>query len=376
MEDSAAAGAHREAVPRGGSTDGTGNIWQGRNLIEAWHWLEGEAQLPTQTLAFYTALAATLLAGSEIELVKASDELGIRGILPLCRDRGLFARWRMVGAREVFEPIDALCLDDRGRQAIAHQIAAQGRPVTFDRVPQGSAFIPVMQAAMQGKGLVRRRAAQGCPFIALDERWQEPEAQYNAGRRSDFRRAMRRAGEQGEVSFSVLSPRPDQFDALFDEAIAVELRSWKKEAGTAIAADRAKEMFFRDFLRSAACEGNLRLAFMRIDGQAVAMQIALEWHGRFWLFKIGFDEDYARCSPGTLLMLHTIGWAANQGLGSYEMLGNVEPWIAEFWTTENHPCLSLRTYPANLAGLVALVVDGVGGMVGKLHYLARRIIPA
>ncbi len=375
MESHTGAGAHREPVFATGAA-GSGGIWQGRNLIEAWHWLEGGASLPTQTMAFYTALSATLLAGSEIELVKASDDLGIRGILPLCRDRKPFARWRMVGAREVFEPIDALCLDDRGREAIARQIADQARPVTFDRVPQDSAFIPRMQAAMQGRGLVRLRAAQGCPFIALDERWQEPEAQYNAGRRSDFRRAMRRASDLGEVTFTVLSPRRDQFDALFDEAIAVELRSWKKEAGTAIAADRAKEMFFRDFLRSAACDGILRLAFMRIDGRAVAMQIALEWHGRFWLFKIGFDEDYARCSPGTLLMLHTIGWAASEGLTSYEMLGNVEPWIAEFWTTECHPCVCLRTYPANLAGLVALAVDGVGGVAGKLRHLARRIINA
>lgn len=352
-------------------SDAGAGLWHGRNLIEAWHWLEGQASLPTQTMAFYTALGATLLASSEIELVKASDDLGIRGLLPLCRDRSLFARWRMVGAREVFEPIDALCLDDRGLRSIAGQIAGQGRPVTFDRVPQESGFVPAMQAAMKGRGLVRLRAAQGCPFIALDERWQEPEVQYNAGRRSDFRRAMRRANDQGEVTFSVLSPRPDQFDALFDEAIAVELRSWKKAAGTAIASDRAKEMFFCDFLRSASCEGTLRLAFMRIDGHAVAMQIALEWHGKFWLFKIGFDEDYARCSPGTLIMLHTIGWAAKRGLGSYEMLGNVEPWIAEFWTTDDHPCLSLRTYPVNFAGLIALLADGVGGVVGKLRLLVR-----
>ena len=30
---------------------------------------------------------------------------------------------------------------------------------------------------------------------------------------------------------------------------------------------------------------------MRIDGRAVAMQMALESLGRYWLFKIGFDEE-------------------------------------------------------------------------------------
>jgi hypothetical protein len=28
------------------------------------------------------------------------------------------------------------------------------------------------------------------------------------------------------------------------------------------------------------------------------MQLAVEWSGRYWLYKIGYDEAYARCSPG------------------------------------------------------------------------------
>jgi CelD/BcsL family acetyltransferase involved in cellulose biosynthesis len=213
------------------------------------------------------------------------------------------------------------------------------------------------------------RPAIPTPTIALDGGWKDPESRFNAGRRSDFRRAERRAGEYGEVSFEILSPEPGEFDALFDEAVAVELRSWKGEAGTAIAADVAKESCFRHFFRSACERGTFRIAFLRIDGQAVAMQMALECLDRYWLFKIGFDEAFGRCSPGSLLMLHTIGWAAGRELKAYELLGNVEPWIAHFWTRERHECVCLRAYPFNASGAVAFAGDAA-------TWLRRRLAPA
>jgi CelD/BcsL family acetyltransferase involved in cellulose biosynthesis len=170
------------------------------------------------------------------------------------------------------------------------------------------------------------------------------------------------------VTYEVLSPGPAEFDALFDEAIGVEVRSWKREAGTAIAVDRAKEGFFREFFRSACEDGTFRLAFMRIDREVVAMQMALEQLDRYWLFKIGFDESFGRCSPGTLLMLHTIGWAAGRGLEAYELLGHVEPWIAQFWTQERHDCVRLRTYPWNIRGAAAFAADA---LVWLRHGLKR-----
>jgi CelD/BcsL family acetyltransferase involved in cellulose biosynthesis len=248
-------------------------------------------------------------------------------------------------------------------------MVSDGRALEVDRIPSGSPLIPALKAAVRGKGWVSVRPAIPSPTIRLDERWKDPASCFNSGRRSDFRRAERKASELGRVSFEILSPEADAFDALFEEAIGVEARSWKGEAGTAIAADRAKESCFRHYFRSACEQGSFRIAFMRIDGRAVAMQMALEWLGRYWLFKIGFDEQYARCSPGTLLMLHTIGWAAQRELEAYELLGNVEPWIAQFWTREQHDCVCLRAYPFNARGAAAFAGDAA-------VWLRKRLAPA
>ena len=73
----------------------------------------------------------------------------------------------------------------------------------------------------------------------------------------------------GQVTYETLAPSPAEFDALFDEAIGVEARSWKREAGSAIAVDRLRETFFRRFFRAAAADGRFRLSFLRVDGEAV-----------------------------------------------------------------------------------------------------------
>jgi CelD/BcsL family acetyltransferase involved in cellulose biosynthesis len=328
-------------------------------LVRAWQRLEASASLPMQSHAFASALSSTLLAKANIEIFFIREDDDIAALLALARGAGPFARWTVIGAHEVCEPHDALCLDPQAARRLAEAVVRDGRPVEVDRLPAGSLLIPAMRDAIRGKGWTSVRHATPTPTIALDSGWKDPATRFNSGRRSDFRRAARRAEEFGEVSFEILAPKPGEFDALFDEAVAVEARSWKHEAGTAIAADRAKESCFRHFFRSACERGTFRIAFMRIEGQAIAMQMALEWQGRYWLFKIGFDEKFERCSPGTLLMLHTLGWAAGRGLSAYELLGNVEPWIAQFWTREQHDCVCLRAYPFNSRGAVAFAADAI-----------------
>lgn len=370
------AGGGGRPAPRRRSASGEGRLrfaaFQADGaLARAWEELELRATLPTQGLAFAAALSGTLLLPSLIEIffALAPQAGGFAALLPLCRGPGPLARWRILGAREIFEPGDLLCTDASSAALLAAQLARQARPLDLDRIPAASPLVPALREAVRGRAWLSVRPAVPSPTIALDSKWVQPETQFNGGRRSDFRRAARRAEEMGKVSFEMLSPAPDAFPALFDEAVAIEARSWKKEAGSAIAVDPRKEAFFRAFFAAESARGTCRIAFMRIDGKAVAMQLALETQGRYWLFKIGFDDAYARCSPGTLLMLHTIGWAAERKLAAYELLGGVEPWIARFWTRVDHQCVRLRTYPFNGRGAVACALDAI---VWSAKALARR----
>ncbi|MFO1254784.1 MAG: GNAT family N-acetyltransferase [Sphingomonadaceae bacterium] len=327
-------------------------------LLRAWQRLDAAAGSPMQASAFALAVGATLLAGTPLALAVSEGSAGIEALLPLVLAAGPLTRWRLAGPRETSEPSDALCGNAPAAARLAASLAALRQPLSLDRIPADSPLVPALRQALRGRALVSVRPAQPSPAIALGPDWHEPESRFNAGRRSDFRRAARKAAGLGTVTYEFACPDPAEFEARFDEAVAVEGRSWKTAAGTALAVDLPRQAFFRAYLGAECARGALRLGVMRIDGQAVAIQLAVESGGRLWLYKIGYDEAYRKCSPGTLLLLHTAGAAARAGLASIELLGNPEPWIAELWTRDERPCLRVRTYPFSLAGAAALLADG------------------
>jgi CelD/BcsL family acetyltransferase involved in cellulose biosynthesis len=260
--------------------------------------------------------------------------------------------------------MDLLARDEESLGALAIALVRLRQPLWFDRLPADSPTTRALESAARGRALVVARPQANCPFIQLDESWLEPEQHLNSGRRSDLRRARRKAEQLGEVTTEILTPQPGEVDRLLDEAIAIEARSWKGDAGTALAADQQRAAFYRRYAHAASHEGVLRLCFLRIGGRAAAMQVAIEQGGGFWLLKVGYDAEFSNCSPGLLLMRDTIRYSAQAGLASYEFLGRAEAWTA-VWTNTERPTVSLRIYPYGPRGLAALALDAAAALVRR-----------
>jgi CelD/BcsL family acetyltransferase involved in cellulose biosynthesis len=187
-----------------------------------------------------------------------------------------------------------------------------------------------------------------------------------AGRRSDLRRARRHAEKMGAVEAVVIAPTRDQLPQLLAEAFQVEAAGWKGAHGTALASDPVRGDFFRRYTEQACTHGILRMCMLRIGGRPAAAQIAIESGTRFDLLRAGYDEQFARCSPGMLLTVESIRYAARRGLRSYEFNGDVEPWT-KVWTQHEHACCSLRAYPFSRRGAWAMFDDGRQAAVRKLR---------
>ena len=291
-------------------------------------------------------------------------------IAPLARRRRPLAPLELLGVHELREPMDFLYANASAAAALVRVLAEQRTPLRLKRFPVHSFGLAAVGHAYRKRGLVLSRDAGGCPYIRLDERHTDPEQGLSARRRSDLRRARRRAERLGSVSCEVLSPAPAELEPLVDEAFRVEEASWKGRAGTALVHDSTRQAFFRRYLAAASSKGILRLGLLRIGGRTAAMQVAVETGGRFWLLKVGYDEEFARCSPGSLLMLETIRHAAGRGLRSYEFLGNAESWT-QAWTREVRPCVHLETYPFKARGMGALATSAAAVGRRRLRGVVR-----
>lgn len=325
-------------------------------LAGVWDSLAARAGSPIQQHLWARAYVETFDAFSRLNLVCVGPPANPVAIAPLVEVPDLPPRLEMLGVRDLQEPVDFLYSDARALETLAAAVAKTRAPLRLDRIPADSLFIGALRKAYGRRGWVRVLSGDACPYIALHAGWAEPESQFDSDRRSDLRRARRHAERMGAVECEVHAPGPDELGAMLDTAYQVEAAGWKGASGSALAQGSAHGTFYRRYAGEAARKGLLRLCFLRIGGVPVAMQIALECGGRFWLLKIGHDEKYSRCSPGSLLTLHTIGYAATRGLRSYEFLGNEEAWTKK-WTDTSRTRVSVRAYPPGARGLVALVAD-------------------
>lgn len=326
-------------------------------LEDAWRMLAGEVDSPLAQFSWTRACLTAFSTGAMPHVVALRRHDKLVAVAPLVKKRlhGV-RRLMLAGLSDLHEPMDLVWTDERALQRLIAALARGGTPLFFERMPANSLSLRKLKRGYCCRAIVIARPQATCPFIALDESWLEPEGHLNSGRRSDFRRARRKAEQLGQVTTEIRTPDLNELPDLLDTAFDVEAKSWKGETGTALAHDAHRAVFYRQYAEAACVEGILRICFLRIGDRVAAMQLAVEHGGGFWLLKVGYDSRFAACSPGLLLMRDTIRYAVEAGLSSYEFLGRAETWT-RVWTSTEHPYVSLRVYPLGVRGLAALAAD-------------------
>ncbi|GGC07667.1 hypothetical protein GCM10011494_27870 [Novosphingobium endophyticum] len=330
---------------------------------ERWDAIDVPRLSPMQHFIWNEACFATMYRDRSAVLLVTEG-----GIAPFVR-KGAIPTLYLAGAEELGEPSEARYADAAAAERLVDAILAQRLPVNLGQPPEGTVFSEAFKSRARARGLLVTRPTEGSPYIELDDSWKDALTRFSSRRRSDFRRMRRRAEEDGRITFEFHQPQPHEASALLDQAIAVEARSWKSRTRTAIADNKVQMDFFRRYADLASADGIFRIAFMKIGSVIAAAQICAECDDSFWLFKIGYDERFARCSPGQLLMLESIERAASRGLKRYEFLGKAADWT-KFWTSTERPRLRLRYYPRNALGSAAIIRDAV--VVGQ-NRLGRLI---
>lgn len=289
-------------------------------------------------------------------IVIGTEEPGAIG--PLVVKGRTVTRIECLGVDELYEPTDFPHSDPAALVCLVNTLVEFEHPLLLRRILADSPVLTLLRRAFKSKGLLITRPAAGYPWINLDSSWAEPEKKVSASRRSSLKRALRRAEEIGTIKYEIISPKPQQLKGLLTQSLWIEAAGWKGRNGSALVTDGDRRRFFEQYTAIASERGVLRLCFMKIGGRAVATQIAVESGGGFWLLKVGYDERFSRCSPGNLLMMETLRYAACRGLSTYELLGSTEAWT-EIWTDQVRPCVSVWAYPNNMRGITALTWDAL-----------------
>jgi CelD/BcsL family acetyltransferase involved in cellulose biosynthesis len=197
-------------------------------------------------------------------------------------------------------------------------------------VPEGGAAFRLMDVAKRQKLPVGEWASLNSPYVPLPAK---KDAYFNAlpsKFKANCRRRRRKLEEKGKVTFERICGGLD-LEGVLEEGLLLEQSGWKGQNGTAMAQDAKTRGFYTELARDAAYRKRLALYFLRLDGRAVAFQYGLEYGGRYFLLKPGYDEGLKECSPGQLLVEEVLGDCLSRGLTEFDFLGPDMVWKRD-WT--------------------------------------------
>jgi CelD/BcsL family acetyltransferase involved in cellulose biosynthesis len=116
----------------------------------------------------------------------------------------------------------------------------------------------------------------------------------------ELRRQRRRLDETGEVSFLSVQESQAIAPALADY-LMLEKSGWKGRAGTAARQDADVLHFVQGAIAALGAEGRVRIDRLIRGDMPLAAAITLRAGDCAWFWKIAYDEDAARSSPGVQL---------------------------------------------------------------------------
>jgi CelD/BcsL family acetyltransferase involved in cellulose biosynthesis len=198
--------------------------------------------------------------------------------------------------------------------------------------PTGEAIRTLADADGCGIGVWRSGDA---PYLELNGSWDQYFNGLTAKFRQNVRNRLSRLTRLGEPLLETLDETATILAAR-EDAFRLEASGWKHDAGTSVSADPAVHRFYSLLAERASTRGWLRLLFLSVNGRRIAVSYGSLYANRLFLFKTGYDPEYAQCSPFKLLTYFAVRGAFAGGLREVDFLGDAEPWKLD-WTATTRP---------------------------------------
>jgi CelD/BcsL family acetyltransferase involved in cellulose biosynthesis len=209
----------------------------------------------------------------------------------------------------------------------------------------------------------------GYPIVRLDDAsWEEFLASRSRRFRKAARSSLRRLEREHDVRFR-LSDRAS-LERDLDAAFALHRARFKNHENCYFCGEK-DEAFHREFAASALERGRLRLWILEVDGEPVGSDYSFRFADAHFAYQGGRNPAWDRESVGSILELHAIRNAMEEGAREYRFLQGDESYKYRF--TDEDPGLETIAVGGTAVGRMA--VTGAAGLrrLPPLAAIVKRI---
>jgi CelD/BcsL family acetyltransferase involved in cellulose biosynthesis len=187
-------------------------------------------------------------------------------------------------------------------------------------------FAPMMRALQARRGQMLRLAEHPRPFLG-----QEGDRKRSGSTAKKLRQDWNRLSALGHADVTNERGR-DHVRAAFEIFLELELKSWKGRSGTALLCDEDDADFARRLILDLAGRGAASVALLRVDACPIAAQVLLYCGGMAYTWKTAFNAEFAKFSPGALLVDKVSDALLASGVTQIESCALEESFMAQLWT--------------------------------------------
>lgn len=296
-------------------------------MIDAWWRIRGEKD------------------GERLHIVTCRWNGSLVAIAPLsiARKRGLrFLRW---AGGDMFDYCDSLAISESVNRDLWNSVRRLGR---FD-VALLKTVRPETSTHRVLSAFARPARTSMTHAICFNDdgnaTWREQ------GKRTRFRRTLRKLEERGPIRFEVVrdGPLPEApFAALIRQKAA-----WAARRGKVGLFDdpHAAAIILQGIAEPLAAEGNLHLSWMQCGDEIIAVHLGCVFKKKLYYYMPSYDLEWSDFSPGTYLLIKLAEWADSNGLDEMDFLRGGDAYKEKFANTSRE--LSDFTFPGSVIGHVA-----------------------
>lgn len=284
----------------------------------------------------------------QLQIITTRENGQLTGVLPLRQSHGTLS-----SPTNYHTPwFGFLAANERAVEQLSRGLLSQRpRRVCLSFLPStdiGVSSVCTVAGAARYRMLTESKRV--APYVDSDQSWEAYESGLRRQFRSDLRRRRRRLEEKGQVTLEV-SHGTQKLSELLEEGFRIEGSGWKEAQGTSINSHPATRQFYTEVAHWASERGWLRLAFLRLDGRALAFDYCLEHNGIHYMLKTGYDPAYQGFSPGRIIRYLMIHRAFSSQISTYDLLGPDYEWKRE-WATDQQEALILHVFAPTLLGSI------------------------
>jgi CelD/BcsL family acetyltransferase involved in cellulose biosynthesis len=321
------------------------------NLEADWQRLGRRFPTPLLQHDWFLTCAELLHEEADLRVITIRRDGVVVALAPLVLVQSKVATWlEILGSSRLHEPAGLLYEDSDALDALVDAILALRYPVLLQRVALESPIVKSFRGRRSLRAWVLVRQTGASCYLPLGDNWDAFFESLGAKWRSGFRSKERKARAVGPISIEECRPSPQELAGQLDLAFAIEAASWKGRNDSSLLHNHRLRQFFQRYAERAIRVGTLRLFFYRIGNEAIAMRLAVEFGRRLWFLKTGYNDAWARLSPGMQLTLEMIRRSMQSGLEACEFLGADEPW-QHAWPVGTHRYCAVIAYPTSLRGV-------------------------